>query len=890
VPIREQIPSPDELPRFLKTPPGRQLSAHEIAEGQQLFLIRGIIATQAPLRTEAELVTVYNEEVRGGDATLRAPELSVEQFSEFLDRFSFLRNDLEARRFSFRESFRAALHNADSKGGLGEVLRRFCDEVGDGSLEPRDLQSMLVREPELRRDLDARLARDLVEHHGELLPELAEMVATRFGDRISEFSLTEVGELLRRDDPIFSDAVVVKLFETHPKEFAGAPADAGRKNFMLAVTVAHAMDKMWPGASHQDVVEFLHALGPHAQVPAHFDAQHLELLGGYEFIPAWPNGIKPTDSAGVELETLARECAPTLNRMASGERDLFLAELGEWLEKRRVPSPADFDALVHRHSHEAFGEEALAFFRRCVESSTNDKASRSLFERRLRTSAAACGPVDGVPDELQANARLISTVMGAIRDGRVDELLDAPHWRGELRTSATAEGRQPGDVLFDMLSEFHEKTTHLARSAELASFRARARQEANTNFEKVPRVLPTTQSVVEAALGDAQQQGAGRPFDNVRAVMVQHQLGQAFAQVDAYRQLGLDPSHCTFIGKPYHPNPEVERALIDALGVDGRFFARGDLETMAREAERAVDQAIAARKPGEVVLVVGDGPGIRRYVKERYIASDPSMADWIRFTEQTSFGHRDVDVREGGMRVVSYARSRQKVLEAPYIARASVRAIERVLGNLRDSLEHKTVWVNGIRGPIGKATAEALAAVGARVMGHDPKCDAELVTWAEERGIEVSAEDAKLPKDAFMVVGAAGAESIDAQQIERTGKRSDGGPTYYVSVSSDFVEIDRARLAKDATVDGNLRKMVATYVNEQPTYYYWLSDGSVRTVVGDGQPANFQDVNSVAPEYIDATMAMSLASAVEAVQGKDLGFISLSRYVDVIEKKHEPQS
>lgn len=62
----------------------------------------------------------------------------------------------------------------------------------------------------------------------------------------------------------------------------------------------------------------------------------------------------------------------------------------------------------------------------------------------------------------------------------------------------------------------------------------------------------------------------------------------------------------------------------------------------------------------------------------------------------------------------------------------------------------------------------------------------------------------------------------------------------------------------------------------KPTWHYWLKDGRIVTVIADGLPANFNDVNVVPPEFIDVTMAMSIAAGVQAMTGRSLWFEDLN--------------
>ncbi len=833
----------------------------QTTEGGRLFLFASVVLVAPPTWDMKALLAAYNAEAAGIEPEAGALRMTREDLDLLLAQHPWVRDDYEEIRFAFRGRLKRALADAPTGRSLGDIVRDVCSYETPSKpgyeLEVGAVLDYLHGDAELQRLLNANLGEQLLGMHAAVLPRLARWVKRIYGEHLGEFSVLEIADRMQREDPAFTPSLIAELFVRCPDIMGHAPEAQTRRNFLLAVTVATTMQRMWTGATYDDVVAFLKALGPHGDVPPGFDVRHLQLLQSYTFVPTWENGTKPARPHLVDrhLGELADKIAHPLRLLPRNLAMHVRREIAQLLEQGGPPDRNRVDGLVS------------TCFRIIA----------------LNSAVALLDRFSGICDPATKHY-----IFDCIGSGRYRELIDDPVWRAGFQAPSRANDRPMGfkvpDQLLELVRDFHEAERALGDAVELAMFRQQAASAAMFNIEKIPRVMPITQGVVDHIKDAYRAAGKPLPFSKARVVMVQHELGQAYPQVEAYKALGMDPAKCVFVGKPYHPNPGVEQTLLQVSGVGGRFSERGDLAAMRRKSYDAVDRAIAERADDEVVLIVGDGPDIRAYVERAHLADRPELARWIRFTEQTSIGHRASDVNNKSERVVSYARVYQKIVEAPYIARSSRRAIEAVLANLRDTLENKVVWVNGLAGTIGRAAAEALIAAGARVAGWDPKTDAATRAWAKERGIAIYDDDSALPPDVFAIVGASGSPSINAAQLDKTKARSDGGPVYIISLSSERVEVDYAHLQERATdSNGVVRKMVATMVNDQPTFYYWFNDGSVRAVMADTLPVNFQDVNSVAPEAIDATMALSVAAGAEALESEELGFFSASSYVGVVE-------
>jgi hypothetical protein len=147
-----------------------------------------------------------------------------------------------------------------------------------------------------------------------------------------------------------------------------------------------------------------------------------------------------------------------------------------------------------------------------------------------------------------------------------------------------------------------------------------------------------------------------------------------------------------------------------------------------------------------------------------------------------------------------------------------------------------------------------------------------MKAWAESLGVTILTDGDTATAGKFMTIGCSGYESWNRAQIDNAENGSIFG-----SGSSKLAEGDFQYLASRATdANGNVRKVKAASVNNQDTYHYWLEDGTIRTLIAGGLPVNFNDINSVPPEFIDMTMALGVAAAVQTMSSRETVFERLN--------------
>ncbi|MBI2375946.1 MAG: hypothetical protein HYV07_18275 [Deltaproteobacteria bacterium] len=796
---------------------------------------------------------------------------------------------LAKRQERLREALVSALDLAKPGENLYSLLERVAESLAkqpkpaapyghkayptppvEASLTPEDLAAYISGDVSFAPQLDA-----LMSGRSEGLDKrLAQHIATKLGSRLDKMSVTEIARVMAKEDPVYTDEVTRHLISSFPKVFGTKRVERKpiESNFLLANQLASVMDKMFKGATLDDVAAFMKSQNPDlAAAYPDFTADDVKLLqAAYDFVPKWTtktiDTLLPTVSTEMPLDGFAKLATKQLGSdRAAVLQQVIFDHLKADFEGDAVP-PA-----VARQVDLEFRTALLGLV-------VKTAGLRPMTAGRTAPEADALHRFEdflaGVPEAAvtitEAGIEKILTQKGLYERPPGEAMLTAKALMAAhrldfagLRQSFDAlivgkPGAEVAGLKLDSLTLGYEG---LGARLERDVFRNEELKASFKRSARIPFSLPMIQAVVKKYEKD-------QPLKDQNVLMVQHMLGQAFPQVSGYTKLGMNPDDAIFVGIPYHKNHEVEDALVRSFGIDVRVPPK-DMVKLYEAIEKGVDDTVAKHlQNGHPMLIVCDGPHARDYFRKKY----PHLADKARFTEQTAFGDRPEQWADKSIRVVSYARTELKAKkEAKFIAQAVARAVNAVLTKLGTGYEQKPVLIMGL-GPIGLATGEAFVGDRAEVYAYDPNLSPAMRAEAEKLGIKVITDSNNITAGKFMVIGCSGHRSIDEEQILASDPNS-----IYVSASSKLVEINMKRLAELATdEEGRLRKVLAAEVNNQQTWHYWLKDGTIRTVVADGLPANFNDVNSVPPEFIDMTMGMSLAAAVQTVSKDDKGFYGLN--------------
>jgi len=384
-------------------------------------------------------------------------------------------------------------------------------------------------------------------------------------------------------------------------------------------------------------------------------------------------------------------------------------------------------------------------------------------------------------------------------------------------------------------------------------------------ISEVPLTLPLTNSVGERL-------SSSKPFAKHNVVMVQHMLGQAIPLCAELARAGMDMDKAEYVGVPYQKNPAVKIALERGMGLTVTVPERGDIDGMWSHVCAAVDRAYERHQAnGEPILVLDDGGYASKYIATKYA----DTAHLFCVVEQTTRGLTEISQIDPKptFPIANVAGSYGKRFESAQVGDAVVQCVRRVLDEVATTPTRKEVLVVG-GGKVGLGVADSFKGDGARVTFFDPYITPTRKKELEALGYTVLTNKDEALNKKFLVVGCSGHRSIDMNDFLKMSS-----PVFLASASSKRVEIDTLGLA-DLTKgdDGVMRRILAAKVNEQETWHYWTQDNRIITAVADGLPANFQDVNSIAPELIDHTMALMVLGAEKAVQArtsKSAGLVEL---------------
>lgn len=897
--------------------------ANQVTQGLDRvgFFLRRAVLNAPPHWGPREIAAEHNRYVdfygpllwRGDKDTIEAAtaraRLTPEQVSEYMTRTSTEvgADQLAERQQAFRQNILDTLRAAKPGDNLYSVLSGLCDRLAqqnakaerkyngdsyrhaifprppapEAALRPEDLIAYVTGDPGLSTELNRLMA---ARHEG-LDKKLAERIQKTFGSRLARTSVSEIVRTMQKLDPVYNEHLVQHLIGAFPKIFGKARIETGRVevNFLLAQMVAEAMNNMFTGASLEDVAGFLRAKGRQFNdAYPDFSAEDIRLLqAAFPFVPQWdakPAVAAPRSSSDrTPLEALVRFAALQLgaNEGRALQGAIFDA-LGKNADSDAIPPELTrkveqfFARGMMRTIAEAAGvtPEKLSESNRGGDAAAYQQAfqQRELFEKVLALDPKADGVDHKTLVSILSNKHLLG--IPAERASAIAEaLLSARALDFETlheQASALLVGNPQADNYLTKLTNHFLGLEGVISRIERDVFANKELKASFQRFARIPLRLPMIQHVVDKYKDQ-------QPLAGNNVLMVQHMLGQAYPQIAGYKALGMDPKDAIFVGIPYHKNDEVEQAVAKSFGIDVRVPPR-DMEELYRSIEKGVDDVIAKHfDNGQPVLIVCDGPHARDYFKKTWLAKHPELAGKVRFTEQTAFGDRPEYRNDNSMRVVSYARTELKAKkEAKFIGQAVARAVNAVLTQMGTGAEEKPVLILGY-GPVGQGTAAAFAGQRSKVFVYDPYISAEREAEAKAAGYTVIKDKSQIASGKFLLIGCSGHLSIDEEQI-----LSSDPSAIYVSASSKLVEINMRKLRELATdAQGNIRRVLAAEVNDQQTWHYWLKDGTIRTVIADGLPANFNDINSVPPEFIDMTMGLSLAAAVQTVAGDQLGYESL---------------
>ena len=398
--------------------------------------------------------------------------------------------------------------------------------------------------------------------------------------------------------------------------------------------------------------------------------------------------------------------------------------------------------------------------------------------------------------------------------------------------------------------------------------------------QAIPTRLPMLDALVErhTAKGDA-------PLAGWTALLIQHQLGSQVLMARALLQLGIAPGRMYWLDIPYTANGTVHEALL-ALGIPEENFAPSyynlELRYAAYQHERVQAMALrlaGALRPSDRLLVLDDGA---YFLEALTCLGDPPYE--VRIVEQTTRGlikirgdaaleqccerHLTVNVAES---------SPKKNIEGGQIGTVVCDQLVGRLGEAVRSDGPRRCLILGY-GSIGANVADALVRdLGippsrVYVFDRDEGARARAVAAGHQVWSRMAAEGLRFD----VVLGCSGTTSFtvgDRVFLEHGAVLASASSGSAELSREAFIELADIHPGKDVFVLD--RETLATRsVHDEICLH--LVDRDVRFLNG-GFPVNFDGrVNCVPPHLIQATHALQVGAALEAVRSTRRGIVPLS--------------
>lgn len=255
-----------------------------------------------------------------------------------------------------------------------------------------------------------------------------------------------------------------------------------------------------------------------------------------------------------------------------------------------------------------------------------------------------------------------------------------------------------------------------------------------------------------------QKVGYRDKLSNSRIILLQHLLPDTEEFIYLLHKAGVD-IHC-ILGKPFSFDAKVKERLEKIFRVEVHPYDLYDntcyLDNLLLE---AYTKSEVDKKPILIFEVGG-------YFSKALVRSSAQLKDHIKgVIEVTTFGHNKYinEVANIYIPVYSVARSPIKSIEARYVGRAAVVAMDFILRDIGVSIAGREALVIGF-GMIGKSVADTLKANNLLVSIYDKKGFARLNAYT--LGYQIGDKD-ELLKKADIIFSATAEQSLSFEDIEK---------------------------------------------------------------------------------------------------------------------------
>jgi len=326
-------------------------------------------------------------------------------------------------------------------------------------------------------------------------------------------------------------------------------------------------------------------------------------------------------------------------------------------------------------------------------------------------------------------------------------------------------------------------------------------------------------------------------LSNTRLVLLQHLLPDTETFVNLLHKTGAD-IHC-ILGKPFSYDESVKKNLEKTFRVEIHPY---DLYETTDYIDKLLEEVFLKSETDKKPILIFEVGG---YFSKALVRTSQRYKEHIKgVVEVTTFGHNKYLQEAPNIHIPIYsvARSPIKSIEARYVGRAAVVAMDNILRDIGVSIAGREALVIGF-GMIGKSVASSLKANNLLVSVYDKKGFAKLNAYT--LGYQIGDKE-DLLKKADIIFSATAEQSLSFEDIAKCKNNC-----ILVSVGSKGNEYDIKGLKENSINNAKIGSFIKKYkVNSNKNIF----------VAREGTAINFT-IKSCPDEIVDLIHAEVLTCA-----------------------------
>jgi adenosylhomocysteinase len=327
---------------------------------------------------------------------------------------------------------------------------------------------------------------------------------------------------------------------------------------------------------------------------------------------------------------------------------------------------------------------------------------------------------------------------------------------------------------------------------------------------------------------------------NSRIIMLQHILPDTEILINLLKTSGAD-IFC-ILGKPFSYDESILERLKTQFRVEIHPY---DIYDTTSFLDELIEEAYIASQKDQKPIIIFEVGG---YFSLPLTRVSHKYKDYIKgVVEVTTFGHNKYSTNASDIEIPIYsvARSPIKSIEARYVGRAAVIAIDNIFREIGVSIAGRKALVIGF-GMIGKSVADMLHSNNLLVSVYDKKGFARLNAYT--LGYEINSNKTKLLEQADIIFSATAENSLSFEDIENCKNNA-----ILVSVGSRGNEFDVLGLKNNSSHVKIIHPFIKRYKLNTNKYIYLVREGTAINFVIKSCPDEIVDLI-----YAEALVAMEI--------------------------------